>query len=122
LSTHLLSEAEFAAIEAAVTETQKGRAFLCEYARRRRGEDLSCILAALERIDARAARGEVARERAAEIAGQLVNALKPVSELRVSAPPPGTGASPRKGGLEHRFAALVQLDEQDPESGLKRFG
>ncbi|MDE3176369.1 MAG: hypothetical protein KGM15_09740, partial [Pseudomonadota bacterium] len=58
-----LPEAEFAAIEAAVRETEKGRAFLAEYARRQRVGDLARLLAAIERIEAQAMQGEVERAR-----------------------------------------------------------
>ena len=122
-----LTKAEFAAIAAAVMETDKGRRFLVDFARRQRAEDVARILAALERIEARALQGEVERarrrlesERTGEIVDQRADARARAGILsaREEVEPP----RPRKGGLEHRFAALVQLDEQDLESGFTRFG
>ncbi len=121
-----LPKAEFAAIAAAVMETDKGRRFLVDFARRQRADDVARILAALERIEARALRGEVERarrlesERTGEIVGQLADARARAGILsaREEVEPPRS----RKGGLEHRFAALVQLDAHDLESGFTRFG
>jgi len=132
------TEADFEAIEAVVTNTARGRWFLAEYARRRREEDAERILAAIDRLELRAARGEVDRtrqrlesERAAEIVRQLAEVLKdlrPLADARVRARAVEAranepGREPAKsGGLEQRFAALVKLDEQDLEDGLKLFG
>lgn len=111
--------------------TAKGCAFLAEYARRQRADDVVRILAAVDRLEARAVQGEVARaERTAEIVSQLAGVLedlRPIADARVRAGmlasrEPAEAPRPRKGGLEHRFAALVQLDEQDLESGFKRLG
>jgi len=132
------TEADFEAIEAAVSATARGRWFLAEYARRRREENALRILAALDRLETRAVRGEVDRarqrleaERAAEIVRQLAQVLKdlrPLADARVRARAVEARASERgrepaeAGGLERRFAALVKLDEQDLEDGLKLFG
>ena len=137
-SSLLLSESEFAAIEATVMETDRGRAFLAEFARRRRADDAARVLAAIDRLETRALRGEVERtrqrlesERAAEVVRQLADVLKelrPIADarLRVNALAAREATEPprakKTGGLEHRFAALVQLDEQDLERGLKQFG
>ncbi len=132
-----LTEADFDTIESAVMETQRGRWFLTEYARRRRVEDAARVLDALDRLEARAMRGEVERarirvesERAAEVIRQLAQVLKelrPLAEARgrtkimanrtVAVRPEG---KPR--GLEQRFAALVELDGQTLEDELKLFG
>jgi hypothetical protein len=133
-----LTDADFELIESAVMETERGRRFLSEFGRRRRIEDAARVLAALDRLEARAMRGEIERarlrvesDRAAEVIRQLAQVLKdlrPIAEARErsnilakrSAPVGRQGG--RAGGLEHRFAALVQLDGQDLESELKLFG
>src|SRR5215471_15903255 len=48
----VLSEADYSAIEAAVMETERGRWFLAEYARRNRHADTTMLLSALDRIEA----------------------------------------------------------------------
>ena len=133
-----LTDADFESIECAVMETERGRWFLAEFARRRRVEDAARVLAAIDRLEARAMRGEIERarlrvesERAAEVIRQLAQVLKdlrPLAEARgyakamakrSSAARPERG---KAGGLEHRFAALVELDAQDLENELKLFG
>jgi hypothetical protein len=133
-----LTEADFESIESAVMETERGRRFLSEFARRRRVEDAARVLAALDRLEARSMRGEIERarlrvesERAAEVIRQLAQVLKdlrPLAEARGRTNILAKRAAPvgrqdgRAGGLEHRFAALVELDGQDLESELKLFG
>ena len=55
------SEADYEAIEGAVMETARGRWFLAEYARRNRHADTTMLLKALDRIEARDARGALGR-------------------------------------------------------------
>src|SRR5947209_5605725 len=132
-----LSEAEFAAIEAAVATTSRGRSFLVEYARRRRADDATRMLAAIDRLEARAMRAEVDRarlrlesERAAEVVRQLAEVLKdlqPLADARVRARTLAALDAPeprlrKAGGLENRFAALVQLDARDLDNDIKPFG
>ena len=61
-----LMESDFDTIEAAVMETQRGRWFLAEYARRNRAADTLTILAAMARLE-----GVVADTRAASPAAVL---------------------------------------------------
>jgi hypothetical protein len=77
------------------------------------------------------ARLRVESERAAEVIRQLAQVLKdlrPLAEARgrsnilAKRPAPVGRQGGRAGGLEHRFAALVELDGQDLESELKLFG
>jgi hypothetical protein len=133
-----LTDADFEAIESAVMETERGRWFLSEFTRRRRAEDAARVLAAIDRLEARAMRGEIDRarlrvesERAAEVIRQLAQVLKdlrPLAEARGYAKTVAkrSGAARQDGGklggLEHRFAALVELDAQDLESELRLFG
>ena len=119
-------------------ETARGRWFLAEFARRRRVEDAARVLAAIDRLEARAMRGEIERarlrvesERAAEVIRQLAQVLKdlrPLAEARgyARALAKRSGDAPKASGksrgLEQRFAALVELDAQDLENELKLFG
>jgi hypothetical protein len=136
--TNELTDADFESIESAVMETARGRWFLAEFARRRRVEDAARVLAALDRLEARAMRGEIERarlrvesERAAEVIRQLAQVLKdlrPLAEARgyarALAKRSETAVQGRSKprGLEQRFAALVELDAQDLENELKLFG
>lgn len=139
LAPQPLTEADFAALESALLETERGRQFLAEVARRRRAEDAARVLAAIERLEARAARGEVEQarrrleaERAGEVVRQLAEVLKDLRPLadsqtraRILAARGGVEPRPAKDkpdGLERRFAALVELDKQDLGSGLTQFG
>ena len=124
-------EFEFDAIETCLTSTQRGRRFLSEFARRRRVEDSARIVSAIDRLESRALRHEIDRmrerlesERVGDVASQLseiVKALRPVADARARArsleEPPA-----RASALERRFAALVRLDGQDAEYGLKLSG
>lgn len=56
-----IADADYEAIEAAVMETQRGRWFLAEYARRNRTADTNMLLAAIERLES-----AVSREREAD--------------------------------------------------------
>jgi hypothetical protein len=124
-------DGEFKAIETCLLSTERGRRFLSEFARRRQVEESARIFAAIDRLESRAQRHEIDRmrerlesERVGDVAGQLaeiLRALRPVADARARAraleEPPA-----RATALERRFAALVQLDGQDAEEGLKRFG
>ncbi len=127
------SDAEFVAIEAALSATDRGRRFLAEFARRRRAEESARILAAIDLVESRTLRGEIDRlrerleaERVADVArqlGEVLKELRPVAEARarkreMEKHDPAASVTP----LERRFAALVQLDGQDLKAGLKQFG
>ena len=47
-----LSDADYHAMEAAISETARGRAFLAKHARRARAADTRLLISALERIEA----------------------------------------------------------------------
>jgi hypothetical protein len=51
LANHLLSDADYEAIAAAVMETSRGRWFLAEYSRRNRHADTDMLLVALQRLE-----------------------------------------------------------------------
>ena len=131
-----LTEDDFERIEAAVMETERGRWFLQEYARRQRAAESEEILAAVERLAARDANRDnddfVARRDAAEAAAAMVDALQRLSSFALGAvarergpldasPPP----KPRQEGsgeLDRRLAALKELDALDVEAKVKLFG
>ncbi len=131
-----LSEAEFAAIQAVVAGTERGRRFLAEYSRRRSAEDAERLLEALDRIEAQAMRADVERarqrleaERAAEMVrqlGEVLNDLRPLADARLRAraldEAEARRPAPKPGGLERRFAGLVALDEQNVGGDFKLFG
>lgn len=77
-----MSEVDYEAIEAAVTETVRGRWFLAEFARRSRGAETRLLLDAMARLEATVAASQTALpsadpsirlliQRIKEIAGQL---------------------------------------------------
>ncbi len=126
-------DGEFEAIAAVLTATQRGRRFLEEYARRRRDEDVTRLIAAAERIEAQAGAGQAERERgrqeaerAAEMARQLAEALKelrPLAAARMRANALEARAADEGSALERRFAALVALEDSlDRAIGLKLSG
>jgi hypothetical protein len=123
-----ISPADFEAIEDAVMETERGRWFLAEFIRRRRAEDTVCILAAIGRLEGRAARADAAESRArleADRAAVILTELE--SLLRDWRPQPERRALPHAardagGELEARLAALAELDALDVEKKLKLFG
>ncbi len=138
-----LTDEDFERIEAAVMETERGRWFLQEFARRLRAAETTEILAAVERLAARDAsrdRGEqIAKRNAAEAALALVEALQKLSAFATGASPDDRAASepapadaepkipPRKrpepaGELDRRLAALKELDALDVEAKVKLFG
>ena len=57
-----ISEADYDAIEAAVTETERGRWFLKEYARRNRHADTNTLLAAISRLEQAIAGDRIAQD------------------------------------------------------------
>lgn len=123
-----ISPADFEAIEDAVMETERGRWFLSEFIRRRRAEDTVRIVAAIERLEARAeaaaARERLEADRAVGIVGELASLLRdfrPI-EMRALPPPPTLAARSIAGELEARLAALAELDALDVEKKLKLFG
>jgi hypothetical protein len=68
---HPGNEADYAAIEAAVMETARGRWFLSEFARRNRAADTELLLRILERIEQTLASGEFRAGPAAGEAAQV---------------------------------------------------
>jgi hypothetical protein len=143
-----VSEADYDSVEQAVMETERGRWFLAEFARRRRAEDTARILAAIDRLEARVAEADASETLARLEADRVANLLREMSTLirnfhsveegrarpaasANSFPPLLTANAPARratsafdiaGELETRLAALVQLAALDDESKLKLFG
>lgn len=76
-----LSEADYEAIEAAVVETNRGRWFLAEYARRNRHADTKMLLTAIDRLEA-AIRGERTAESVDRIRFDLVEMAKAIARTK----------------------------------------
>jgi chemotaxis protein CheZ len=76
-----LSEADYVAIEAAVVETNRGRWFLAEYARRNRHADTKMLLTAIDRLEA-AIRGEPTAESVDRIRFDLVEMAKAIARTK----------------------------------------
>jgi chemotaxis regulatin CheY-phosphate phosphatase CheZ len=76
-----LSEADYEAIEAAVVETNRGRWFLAEYARRNRHADTRMLLTAIDRLEA-AIRGERTAESVDRIRFDLVEMAKAIARTK----------------------------------------
>lgn len=92
-------------IEQAVMETPRGRWFLGEYARRQRGQELSGILRAMERLERALA---VRREAAADpLANRIAKAIDSIDDARATPPPPLPGET-----LEARQLKYFQKDEE----------
>lgn len=135
-----LTDDDFDRIEAAVMETERGRWFLQEYARRLRALESAEVVAAIERLAARTADRDgdehIARRNAAEAVLAMVEALQKLSVFAVGAwpregapadsePKIAPQARPRPEGfgeLDRRLAALKELDALDVEAKVKLFG
>jgi chemotaxis protein CheZ len=76
-----LSEADYEAIEAAVVETNRGRWFLSEYARRNRHADTKMLLTAIDRLEA-AIRGERTAESVDRIRFDLVEMARAIARTK----------------------------------------
>jgi chemotaxis protein CheZ len=76
-----LSEADYEAIEGAVLETNRGRWFLSEFARRNRHADTKMLLTAIDRLEA-AIRGERTAESVDRIRFDLVEMAKAIARTK----------------------------------------
>jgi hypothetical protein len=139
-----LSGADFERVEAAVMETERGRWFLAEFARRIRAEDAERILAAIDRLEARMAEAQAAEARARLDADRAADLLREISNLlgqlrpddgfRALPPPlarllsnsPPERRSPPAlealGELEKRLSALARLEGLSDDEKLNWLG
>ena len=76
---HGMSEVDYEAIEAAVTETVRGRWFLAEFARRNRQAETRVLLDAMARLEATVAAGQVALPSADPSIRMLVQRIKEIA-------------------------------------------
>jgi len=115
-----LAVADFETVHSAVLETERGRWFLSEFARRQRAVETSEILTAVDQLTRRVVSYETflaqmlsAREMRARSGIELLD----VAETRAAAP---VGLRPR-GDLSRRLDALREIDELGAEAKLKMF-
>lgn len=95
LSQHSLTPSDFEAIEQAVMETEKGRWFLAEYARRHRSADTAAILEAVGKLEARLAAEGRLETRATPGGGDVRDALLALRRDLALLRPDAAGAASR---------------------------
>jgi hypothetical protein len=95
-----LSAADYAAIEAALLQTSRGRWFLAEYARRNRHADTGMLLTALERLE------NIVRENLAERSA-------PAAAVSV-----GSGETSESAPIHRAEAPPTQVDPLAALAGL----
>ncbi len=78
----LPTEADYEAIHTAVMETERGRWFLAEYARRNRNADTALILAAIDRVEALWRERRPAASPAERVRFDLVEMAKAIAQTR----------------------------------------
>ena len=74
-SAHAIDAAEYAAIESTIGASERGRLFLAEHARRARAEEMTTVLAAIERLER-----TVTADRAVDAVGSLRGGLVEMAE------------------------------------------
>jgi len=123
-----VQEGDFERIEAAVRETERGRWFLDEFARRVRAAEGARVASALDRLEARAALGQAAEDetrnhiqRVVSMLAALVECLN-AREEKPAVERPGVNAlaAPRSGA-EARLDAFALLDALSVADKLKLF-
>ncbi|WP_372422512.1 hypothetical protein [Salinarimonas chemoclinalis] len=87
-----IGEADYGAIESAVMETQRGRWFLAEYARRNRNADTTVLLAAIDRLE-NAVSAERETQRMDRLRFDLVEMARAITSTKreIAAIRPGEG-------------------------------
>jgi chemotaxis protein CheZ len=107
-----LTDADYEAIEAAVVETNRGRWFLAEYARRNRHADTRMLLSAIERIEA-AIRGERAAESVDRIRFDLVEMAKAIARTKaeIAAIKPDVEQAGKFGEATEELDSIVSATE-----------
>ena len=102
-----MNEVDYEAIEAAVTETVRGRWFLTEFARRNRLAETRQLLDAMSRIEAAVAGGQVALPTVDPSIRLLVQRIKEIaSQLGEVA------GDMREAGVEEHFVEAVDLQSR----------
>ena len=109
-----MSEVDYSAIEAAVTETVRGRWFLNEFARRNRTAELRQLLDAMGRIESVVSSGQAALPPADPSIRLLMQRIKEVAgQLDM------LSYEMREAGVDERFAAAVEKEAR-AVSGMMR--
>jgi hypothetical protein len=91
-----MSREDFERVESAVMETERGRWFLAEFARRVRAEDAERILAAIDRLEARMAEAQAAEARARLDADRATDLLREIADVLARSGPSLPFASCRR--------------------------
>jgi len=108
-----IADEDYGAIEAAVMETQRGRWFLSEYARRNRNADTNVLLGAIERLE-----NAVSREREADrmdrLRFDLVEMARAITSTKreIAAIRPGEGAPSDLGVASEALDGIVVTTER----------
>jgi len=107
-----LSDADYEVIEAAVLETNRGRWFLAEYARRNRHADTKMLLGAIDRLEA-AIRGERTAESVDRIRFDLVEMAKAIARTKaeIAAIKPDTEQAGKFGEATEELDSIVGATE-----------
>jgi chemotaxis protein CheZ len=107
-----LSETDYEAIEAAVVETNRGRWFLAEYARRNRHADTKMLLSAIDRLEA-AVRGERTAESVDRIRFDLVEMAKAIARTKaeIAAIKPDVEQAGKFGEATEELDSIVSTTE-----------
>ena len=107
-----LTDADYEAIEAAVVETNRGRWFLAEYARRNRHADTKMLLTAIDRLEA-AMRGERAAESVDRIRFDLVEMAKAIARTKaeIAAIKPDIEQAGKFGQATEELDSIVNTTE-----------
>ena len=107
-----LTDADYEAIEAAVVETNRGRWFLAEYARRNRHADTKMLLGAIDRLEA-AMRGERTAESVDRIRFDLVEMAKAIARTKaeIAAIKPDIEQAGKFGQATEELDSIVNTTE-----------
>ena len=109
-----MSEVDYEAIEAAVTETVRGRWFLAEFARRNRVAETRQLLEAMGRLEEAVTSGQAALPSADPSIRLLVQRIK-----EIAAGLGGVAGEMRAAGIEERFVEAVDSQAR-AVSGMMR--
>jgi nucleoid-associated protein YgaU len=113
LATTQGSEADYEAIEAAVMETERGRRFLAEYARRNRHADTEVLLSAIGRIETALTLREEPSE-ASRFRGDLLDMARAIAATRAAAAEivPEIDGAGKLSDVSDELDAIVAVTEQ----------
>lgn len=110
-----LDSASFEEIERAVMQTERGRWFLAEHARRARAADTARILAAIARLEASHARPAATQVHAANDTGQST----PIEQLMQRLTEAMSDVNAASG--DHGPATMAEIDLLSPADRMRLF-